>query len=67
MASEAKRGMLGRSTAGYRATYAGDEVASVELPPLANGYAAKVVFQGRDGSRLVTLIEEDCYIGWTGR
>ena len=33
----------------------------------AGGYSAKVEFRGLDGSSLVTLIEPDCYIGWTGR
>lgn len=67
MATEAKRAMLGRSTEAYRANYASDAVVAVELPPLANGYAAKVIYRGRDGGSLMTLIENDCYIGWTGQ
>ena len=67
MATEAKRGMLDRSTQDYSANYASEAVASVELHPSAGGYSAKVEFRGLDGSSLVTLIEPDCYIGWTGR
>lgn len=67
MAIEAKRGMLGRSTEAYRANHASEAVASVALDPQAGGYSAKVEFRGLDGSSLVTLIEPDCYIGWTGR
>ena len=67
MATEAKRGMLGRSTEAYRTNYASDAVASVALHPQAGGYSAKVAFRGLDGSSLITLIEPDCYIGWTGR
>ena len=67
MATEAKRHMLGRSTETYRANHASDAVASVALQPQAGGYSARVEFRGLDGSSLVTLIEPDCYIGWTGR
>ena len=67
MAASAKRGMLGRSTAEYRANFASDEVADVRVGAQTNGYAATVAFRGRDGSLLVTLIEYGCYIGWTQR
>jgi hypothetical protein len=53
--------MLNRSTPAYRDNFASN-VAQVEDDP--TGYVAKVVFTGRDGKKLIALIEDDCYIGW---
>lgn len=63
MASRAKRGMLSRSVSAEGINYGRSMPAEVLLDD--NGYAAKVGYQGKDGSMLVALIEDDCYVGWT--
>lgn len=63
MALKAKSGMLSRSTEAFQRTYAGDKVEEVRIK--AEGYAAKVSFSGLGGARLIALIDEDCYLGWT--
>jgi hypothetical protein len=67
MARNEKREMLTRSTQAYRENFASDAVAAVRIGPQTNGYAANVEFAGRNGERLIALIEDDCYVGWTGR
>ncbi len=63
MARAAKQGMLSRSTAEEQRTFPSGVATDVRLK--AEGYAAKVWFQGTDGKRLVALIDNDCYVGWT--
>ena len=59
--------MLQRSTQEYAANFAGSEPLFVKLGSETNGYAANVGFRGRDGTTLIALVEEDCYVGWTSR
>ena len=63
MAVTEKRSMLNRSTDEFRRNFA-SEVAKVRED--TNGYAAKIEFAGEDRRSLVALIDDDCYIGWTG-
>jgi hypothetical protein len=63
MARAVKQGMLSRSTDEEQRTFHSDVATDVRLE--AEGYAAKVSFRGTGGRRLVALIEDDCYVGWT--
>ena len=56
--------MLARSTDEYAANFASNDI--IETRMNAEGYVAKVTFRGRDGSTLMALVEDDCYVGWTG-
>lgn len=62
LAREAKHGMLNRSIKSERERYASD---AAEVADDNTGYIAKVIFTGTDGSQLIGLIDEDCYVGWT--
>lgn len=56
--------MLSRSVVAEQREFAADGPTGVLLRD--GGYAAKVEFKGLSGRRLVALIHDDCYIGWTG-
>lgn len=62
LAIKQKRGMLGRSVQSYRDNFAADDA---DVARDSTGYVAKVGFKGKDGTILVALIDEDCYVGWT--
>ena len=62
----AKDAMLRRSTKAYASNFAADRPTFVKIGSETNGYVANVAFRGRDGKELIALIEEDCYVGWTG-
>lgn len=61
-AREQKRGMLTRSVRSEQENFASD---AAEVAKDSTGYVAKVSFTGRNGQRLVGLIDQDCYVGWT--
>lgn len=63
MALKAKSGMLSRSTKADQLRFASNKVEEVRTQ--AEGYAAKVTFAGSGASRLIALIDDDCYLGWT--
>ena len=48
------------------ASFAAAPITEVELGAQAEGYAAKVTFTDFNGRTIKTLIDTDCYIGWTG-
>lgn len=54
--------MLERSVRSERDNFATDVP---EVAKDSTGYVAKVGFKGIDGSTLIALIDEDCYVGWT--
>lgn len=62
LAIEQKRGMLERSVKSQRDNFATDNADVFED---RGGYVAKIAFKGKDGRRLIALIDEDCYVGWT--
>ena len=64
LAQEQKRGMLSRSVRSEQENFASDRATVAEDP---TGYVAKVSFTGKDGQKLIGLIDEDCYVGWTKR
>ena len=55
--------MLSRSTGADQRTFESNAATDVRLK--AEGYAAKVSFPGLEGKRLIALIDDDCYVGWT--
>lgn len=59
-----KARMLARSTSEYAGNFASSDI--IETRMNAEGYVGKVTFRGRDGSTLMALVEDDCYVGWTG-
>ncbi|BCA59760.1 hypothetical protein HMP06_2529 [Sphingomonas sp. HMP6] len=54
--------MLSRSVRSEQENFASDTATVPEDP---TGYVAKVSFTGKDGRKLIGLIDEDCYVGWT--
>jgi len=64
MALAAKRGMLSRSVIDRQRTFESDATSDIRLRE--GGYAAIVTFPGRGAKHLEALIEDDCYVGWSG-
>jgi hypothetical protein len=56
-----KRRMLSRSLPSEQKIYAGDIMAPAE----GHGYAGVIGFRGTDGTTLVALIDDDCYVSWS--
>jgi hypothetical protein len=66
MADAAKRHMLSRSRPSDQQNFATSS-AWVDALNDGRGFGAQVAYRGQDGTTMVALIHEDCYVGWTKR
>jgi hypothetical protein len=66
VADVAKQHMLSRSRLSVQQNFATSS-AWVDALNDGRGFGAQVAYRGKDGTTLVALIHEDCYVGWTER